>query len=126
MRGRTILVHNVGQPTVRIGNTSAAILNAQYGAASLPIDVFNLSCAVVAEGGGFEPPLPFRASRSSNAVPSASQPPLRSLCYMRSALRQTEWMEQLNELSVLGCNEVQGYLLSRPKPADEILPPVRL
>jgi diguanylate cyclase (GGDEF)-like protein len=44
---------------------------------------------------------------------------------MATVAEGVETQEQLEELSALGCHEVQGYLLSRPKPADEILPPVR-
>lgn len=44
---------------------------------------------------------------------------------MATVAEGVETKEQLDELSVLGCREVQGYLLSRPKPASEILPPVR-
>ncbi|MGE0513231.1 MAG: EAL domain-containing protein, partial [Hyphomicrobiaceae bacterium] len=44
---------------------------------------------------------------------------------MATVAEGVETQEQLEELSALGCHEVQGYLLSRPKPADEILPPIR-
>lgn len=44
---------------------------------------------------------------------------------MATVAEGVETEEQLEELSALGCHEVQGYLLSRPKPADEILPPIR-
>lgn len=44
---------------------------------------------------------------------------------MATVAEGVETKEQFDELSLLGCSEVQGYLLSRPKPAGEILPPVR-
>ncbi|MEZ5843108.1 MAG: EAL domain-containing protein [Hyphomicrobiaceae bacterium] len=44
---------------------------------------------------------------------------------MATVAEGVETKEQLEQLSELGCREVQGYLLSRPKPADEILPPVQ-
>jgi diguanylate cyclase (GGDEF)-like protein len=44
---------------------------------------------------------------------------------MATVAEGVETQEQLEELSALGCHQVQGYLLSRPKPAEEILPPVR-
>ncbi|MGE0767778.1 MAG: EAL domain-containing protein [Hyphomicrobiaceae bacterium] len=44
---------------------------------------------------------------------------------MATVAEGVETQDQLEELSALGCHQVQGYLLSKPKPAEEILPPVR-
>jgi len=44
---------------------------------------------------------------------------------MATVAEGVETKEQFDQLSALGCGEVQGYLLSRPKPADEILPPIQ-
>ncbi len=44
---------------------------------------------------------------------------------MATVAEGVETKEQFDQLSALGCREVQGYLLSRPRPADEILPPIQ-
>jgi EAL domain-containing protein (putative c-di-GMP-specific phosphodiesterase class I) len=41
---------------------------------------------------------------------------------MRTVAEGVETGKQLEELTQLGCSEVQGYYFSRPKPAAEILP----
>lgn len=44
---------------------------------------------------------------------------------MATVAEGVETKEQYDELTALGCDEVQGYLLSRPKPANDILPPLK-
>jgi len=40
---------------------------------------------------------------------------------MVSTAEGVETREQLDLLRVLGCTEMQGYLFSKPKPAEEII-----
>lgn len=44
---------------------------------------------------------------------------------MATVAEGVETKEQLEQLTDLGCHEVQGYLMSKPKAAGDILPPVR-
>jgi EAL domain-containing protein (putative c-di-GMP-specific phosphodiesterase class I) len=64
------------------------------------------------------------SGRSASAIIKAIVA-LASGMGMATVAEGVETQEQLEELSALGCHQVQGYLLSRPKPAEEILPPVR-
>jgi EAL domain-containing protein (putative c-di-GMP-specific phosphodiesterase class I) len=55
---------------------------------------------------------------------------IRAITTLASALgldtvaEGAETAQQYEQLVQLGCGEIQGYYISQPKPADEILPPV--